>query len=154
MSRPRFKYGRDATMADTWTMLTQCPAMLDEIYSHHDNEYTRPRSPYDVLRQTRAQHHEQYIGFAPGEIVTLTAFGAEYQEFKLCSEWVEGGLYYGDSRQYALLTESNFSLGQARPELTPECVTGVVVLSDGSKNTSTPTAARSPGVFLRGRLLC
>jgi len=141
MSRPRFKYGRDATMADTWTMLTQCSALLDTIYTHHDDEYTRrSHEPvYSRPRHNRVQHHEQYLGFAPGEIVTLTAFGAEYQERKLGSrqagrsenEWVEGGRYYGAALQYTLLTESNFASGQAPPDLTPECVNGVVVCSDG-----------------------
>jgi hypothetical protein len=84
LSRPRFKYGRDATLADSWMMLRQCPAILDEIYAHHEEEYTRAcEQRYPRCWHTRAEHHEQYMGFAPGEIVTLTEFGAEYQEMKV-----------------------------------------------------------------------
>jgi hypothetical protein len=62
LSRPRFKYGRDATLADSWMMLRQCPAILDEIYAHHEEEYTRAcEQRYPRCWHTRAEHHEQYL---------------------------------------------------------------------------------------------
>ena len=94
LSRPRFKYGRDATLADSWMMLRQCPAILDEIYAHHEEEYTRAcEQRYPCCWHTRAEHHEQYMGFAPGEIVTLTEFGAEYQEMKVREHTFSGSTF-------------------------------------------------------------
>ncbi len=96
LARPRFKHERDAVDTDFWELLLRCPGFLDAVYQSHDEDYMR------YYGYSRAEHHDQFLGYAPGEIVQLTSVGAEHQAIKLRGEWVEGGPYFRDSRQYAL----------------------------------------------------
>lgn len=96
VARPRFKHERDCVATDFWELLLRCPGLLDAVHRQRDRDYMR------YYGHTRAQHHEQFLGYAPGEIVRLTSVGEELQAEKLGGEWIEGGPYFREAAQYAL----------------------------------------------------